>query len=40
MGIALVETAFAQEDTDLEVSVRNRTYAARTVKLPFYRRSS
>lgn len=38
MGIALVETSCADEGTDLEVTVRDRKYAARTVKLPFYKR--
>lgn len=38
MGIALVEVSCAGEGTDLEVLVRDRKYAARTVKLPFYKR--
>ncbi|HOJ79290.1 MAG TPA: glycine cleavage system aminomethyltransferase GcvT [Clostridiales bacterium] len=38
MGIALVETSCADDDTDLEVMVRDKKYAARTVKLPFYKR--
>jgi len=38
MGIALVENAYAEEGTELEVLVRDRKHAARTVKFPFYRR--
>lgn len=39
MGIALVEPFCAVEGAELEVEVRDRKYAARAVKLPFYKRS-
>lgn len=38
MGIALVDMPYAVEGKELEVMVRNKKCAARTVKLPFYKR--
>ena len=39
IGMALVDTAFAQVGTPVEVDVRGRRVAAEVVPLPFYRRA-
>lgn len=38
MGLALIDSSCANEGNSIEVIVRNKPYAARIVKLPFYKR--
>lgn len=38
MGLALIDASCAEEGTAIEIMVRNKKYAARTVRLPFYKR--
>jgi aminomethyltransferase len=38
IGIALIETGYSEEGTEIDIIVRNRPVRARVVNLPFYRK--
>lgn len=39
IGLVLIDSKFAQLDTELEIEIRNRRLQAKTVATPFYKRS-
>lgn len=38
VGLALIETAYTELDTSVDVEIRNKRVAAKVVATPFYRR--